>query len=1176
MEPCFLRRVANFVMAGVTLVLAGSMASAAPETVWQIGQFDESSHEFNLGYDPTSGEPTKRPIDYTNPGEDPVYVVGKSDPSKDWLAYQPGNSNGKAGSRAHPFTILFELPQRPGGLYTLRVALLDYSPRLPWLEVSLNGHPAWFYQHPKLNYAAGDIGDLFIPHYSSSTITVELPTRFLQAGRNRLVLTALDDPRERDDSRGAVAVVGNSGITYDALALYRDPASKYSSAKLGAEVRPTIFYKSTTGGLTEQVDVFVTFAERPRHAQVDLTVGEQKFTQRMEVDRDFGEQKLEFDVPEFAITRKASLILRSDGRVRRLTQDLAPGKKWNVFVVPHEHLDIGYTDYPPKVAEIQSRVLDEAMDMIQRHPDFRFTVDGYWCIEQFLAGRSKKQSADLLELIRQGKILVPAQYASILSGLPSLENLIRSFYPSFRFSRETGTGFDNAFLTDVPSHSWSYASVMAEAGLKFLLLPSNNMFGPMLVLGHLHENSPFWWEGPDGRRILTWYSRHYHQAASMFGLPPQVAAVRDSLPTFLQIYTRPDYLSDGVIVFGTQWENTDLYRQQAALAEEWNGTYAFPRLRFSGVSEALSYIVHQMGEKIPVVRGDGGPYWDSFMAGEPFYTALARENEQRALSAEKFSTVSSLLNPRLWPDRWALSDLWRNLLLFDEHTWDGGGNDPNSLLRLRLSKAGVAEESGRLLEQVLMRSMVGIAEEIHQPAGTLILFNPLNWQRNGLLTYDLIEGQDLVDIGTNQAVPHQVLETQPGFRRIRFLAAGIPPVGFKCYRITTRNSQPQAPPISTSTTVESPYYRLILDPERGAVRSIFDKELNRELVDASSPYRFNQYVSVTGPQSFGNLIGLSTRIAPPPKQDIEGTSGGRLLSVTQTAFGTTVRLESSASSAAHIATEIILLDGEKKIEFINSVAGIKAHGPQDDYFAFPFAMESPQFSYETQNGFVNPAHDLLPGAGREWFSAQHWVAVEQEGEAAAIVPVDAPLVTLGDVIRRTWPTEFGKRRGTIFSYVVRDPGEGSSEKPLRFRYVLTSGPVLSPAHLSRLGWEAMTPVEVNEITPDDKVDNPPRPLESPSGSFLQMDNPNVVLVTWKRAEDNHGTILRFLEVGGQSGAVKVTTPLLNVDAAWRCNAMEENQDSLPVLPHGFTFAVAPFRIVTVRVEGSPGMKSEEP
>jgi hypothetical protein len=35
--------------------------------------------------------------------------------------------------------------------------------------------------------------------------------------------------------------------------------------------------------------------------------------------------------------------------------------------------------------------------------------------------------------------------------------------------------------------------------------------------------------------------------------------------------------------------------------------------------------------------------------------------------------------------------------------------------------------------------------------------------------------------------------------------------------------------------LENRYYRLVLDAESGAVKSIFDKELEKELVNTSSP-----------------------------------------------------------------------------------------------------------------------------------------------------------------------------------------------------------------------------------------------------------------------------------------------------------------------------------------------------
>jgi alpha-mannosidase len=121
----------------------------------------------------------------------------------------------------------------------------------------------------------------------------------------------------------------------------------------------------------------------------------------------------------------------------------------------------------------------------------------------------------------------------------------------------------------------------------------------------------------------------------------------------------------------------------------------------------------------------------------------------------------------------------------------------------------------------------------------------------------------------------------------------------------------------------------------------------------------------------------------------------------------------------------------------------------------------------------------------------------------------------------------------------------------------------------------MSPLEVNEIQSQDKAINPPRPLDSAEGSFLQVDQPNVVLVTWKRAEDDQGTILRFVEVDGQGGTVGVKVSILNLQSAWVCNAMEKNQQPLTVSAHRLEFSIKPFEIVTLRVQGSSGLKLPE-
>lgn len=1152
----------------VLLLLIGALlpipALHATQVVWQIGKFDKSTLEYprRTAHEGKScGNP-----------DDVVFVVGKNR-TEDWPCFQPGSSNGLAGFRPHPYAIKFELPSKPEGLYTLKLSLLVKTPRVAHLQVAINGHRALYFQHPVLDYDRGDDEGAYMPNYSSDTIAAELPTQFLHQGTNELIVTAIDDAPARDD-------VTDSGIYYDALALERDPNARYSPKGPSVNVQPTIFYVEQAKQMQELVDVYVSNVVSVSGGGLTLSLRDANYHAQIESGFDFGEQMVEFAVPEFPAGSTGKVTVHIEGHARSFPVKLDPARKWNFFVVPHVHLDVGYTDYQAKTAEIQSRILDEAIQLIHDHPEYRYSVDAFWSVQQFLAERSDEQKQLLFDAVKNHKIFVPTVEANLLTGFPTAETLLRSLYPAFEFHEKHGGDADYVNITDVPSYSWSYPSVLAAAGIKYFVAASNNDRAPILTQGHLHEKSPFWWEGPDGSRVLMWYSRHYHQMWSLFKLPPSVAGGHDSLPLFTQIYNRPDYKSDSIIIYGSQAENSDLFPQQATFVDDWNETYAYPHMKYSGFVEALTHIAGQFGDSIPVIRGDGGPYWEDGIASTARSAAVERETERRALAAEKFSTISSLVNPRLRPDSVALKQLWFDMLLYDEHTWGDwrAEADPESHeAREQLAlKENFAFQAKNRVNDLLRRSLGALADSISDPHDTLLIFNPLNWKRSSLMELDVDKGRELVDLTNGQTVPYEILSSGADYHHIRFIAQDVPSVGYKAYAIKPAKEVP-APEVSSSSTaapntIENQYYRVVLDEQTGAVKSVFDKELNRELVNGSSPYRFDHYLYVTGADNTHDRASKPTVAAPLPDFSIHGASSGRIVSITHQPFGTVARLESQGMNTPKIETEVILFDAQKKIEFINRVHKTEVYSKEGVYFAFPFAMEHPQFRYEIQNGFVDPSRDQLPGAGKEWFSVQNWLAADQDGVSMALVPIDASLVCLGDIFRATWPREFGQRSGTIFSFVMNNywntnyaAGQGGD---FTFRYVLTSGQHMSTADLSRLGWEEATPAEVDWITEEDKEVYSPRPLAPKEESFVQVDRPDVLLVTWKMAEDGDGTVMRFLETGGKASTVAVQVPYLDVKSASRSDALERKQASLPATEHGFSFPIKPFEIVTVRLDGT--------
>ena len=1132
-----------------TAPLALRAAGAAnSQTVWQIGHFNHSFVEFNSGSVPTPA---------------PVYVIGKSRPDQDWYAFQPGTANGKAGTRPHPITIRFDLNGAPKGLYALKVGMVAKTRRLSILQVDLNGHQGWFYQRPQWHDVPGD-------KYWKDLAAIELPARDFRAGANTLVLTAIDEPSQQDD-------VSEPGVTYDALELEQDPSGKYNPNEISAEVHPTIFYQRKNGHLVDLVDVYTSQNAPSSKGSLTLMVNKQKFTEPLSTGRDFGEQRVEFSVPEFSPGTQSLVLVRLGKRQRRFPVTLTPAKKWTIYVVPHEHLDVGYTDYQPKVVAIHNRVVDEALHMIQENPQFRYSTDGYWVPQHFFAGRDAEDRKRLDQAIQDGKFFVPAQYANLLTGFPTVETLIRSLYSSFEFDQKHHEPFDYANITDVPSYTWSYASILAASGIKYLLAGCDQARAPILDESHLLEKSPFWWEGPDGKKVLMWYSDSYGQVGAFFGLPPQVVTGHAALPRFLEMYPSSEYKPDSIVLFGAQWENSDLFPQQATIVDDWNKTYAYPELQYSGFANALAKVAKDDGNSIPVYRGDGGPYWEDGIASDSYYAAMNRRSEQRALSAEKISTLSSLLNPRTRPDRATLENLWQNLILYDEHTWGAAWSisspEGEETLRQLAVKDAFATRANQEVQDVIDQSMAELANKIQNPSGTWVVFNPLNWTRSQLVETDLQKGYRIVDLATRQAVPYQILSVSGDAQRVRFLARDVPSVGYKCYAIKPVASPPPSLPTESGDVLENAYYRIELDPQSGAVKSILDKQLQKEIVNASSPYRFDQYLYVTGgDQPAKNKLIRAHSPLPAPKLTVHPAANGRLVSVTRAPFGTVARLESSTVNTPRIDSEIILFNHQKKIEFINHVHKQQVYTKEGVYFAFPLAMDHPEFRYEIQNGYVNPAHDQLPGAGDEWFSVQHWVEAQQGGTSVAIVPIDASLVTLGDINRGAWPLKFGQRQGTIFSYVMNNywftnyrAGQGGD---FTFRYVLTSDGAFHPAALSRLGWSEMTPLEIDDIVPVDKAVNTPEPLSAVENSFAKVESPQVVLVNWKRAENSQGTMMRFVEVAGKDGSASVQIPLMDVRQAWECNAMEQNQQTLQVSAHGFRFAVRPFQIVTVRVQGN--------
>lgn len=176
---------------GCLILFFTSKNISAQKTLWQIGTADHNDAEFALA---PSGYKDFVAKDFG--WENKFYLVGFSDPKKDWPYALPGpedawsGSSGGAGDRAAVENILFgidKLPQQ--GSYELIIDLLDMSAEKPPLfKVTVND-TSWEYQLPKGS------GDSTLKgqqtNYSGYKIKIPIPTNVIKKGGNEIKLTSL-------------------------------------------------------------------------------------------------------------------------------------------------------------------------------------------------------------------------------------------------------------------------------------------------------------------------------------------------------------------------------------------------------------------------------------------------------------------------------------------------------------------------------------------------------------------------------------------------------------------------------------------------------------------------------------------------------------------------------------------------------------------------------------------------------------------------------------------------------------------------------------------------------------------------------------------------------------------------------------------------------------------------
>lgn len=906
-------------------------------------------------------------------------------------------------------------------------------------------------------------------------------------------------------------------------------------------------------------------------------------------------------------------------------------RDWKIYVVSHTHADIGYTDLIPEVERVWCQGMDQAIAAADK--GLKWTLEGSLLFDTYRQHRSPEKVAQLVRLIKEGKIEIASLYTNIEQENAAPEELVRStFYANDTLRREFGIESKTAILSDITGITWGLPRALAGSGTRYLL------FGPGRYKEMLDESTLpqlNYYKSQDGSRVLMLIRTGKYQSYGSARMFLDPAAMETGVPELLQYYEGlGDKYPYDAILLQLASDNINPRLNLVENIQTWNTKHPNPHVSMATPSEFFQYIEGKYGPKIPEVSGDITSAWTDDPGIYPQATGMKRQAASDVLSAEKFASIDQMVgSDRPYPKE-AIERTYKDLLIYTDHTYGlstwGWEDGPllESLGRLYSpawdtykesweEKKEFAYEAGRLSGGLLGDSVEALAAEIPTEGRSIVVFNPLSWPRTDVVRIlhralkaerssnafpmasetpktgdsrraSISNPYEIIDDSTGEKVPYQPLVGDRGgdvrYDTIVFVAKDVPALGYKTYRVVPVSAPPQFPENSVKlhgNVIENEFYRVELSPPTGAVSSILDKELGRELVDQSGADRVNQYLyySLTGDHEviyqddhtnthLGRIWTKQYNIAiysPLAANITPGQDGPAMKSLRAE-----IHMD-NGPAPTDIMQEVFLYPGIKRIDFINRLHKAPTLTKEEVYYAFPFNVKNFEIHCELPGAVLRPYTDQLSGSFTGFSGIQNWADASNADYGVAVATREVPAIEFSEIRTNEWTTEYKPTRSAFYFYVMNNKEntngaqwQGSEWWRMGFldlHFAITSHAKGSQeGNVTEFGWEHNTPLIARYIG------NPQAgKLPAKQASFCEGLPKNVILQSLKQAEDGQGYVARFYETEGRATEVTWSGLPMKARQAQRTDLVERPTDRVKIEGDKMTFSMGPWQLVTIRL-----------
>jgi alpha-mannosidase len=797
---------------------------------------------------------------------------------------------------------------------------------------------------------------------------------------------------------------------------------------------------------------------------------------------------------------------------------LSDGK---IYLMNSSHQDIAWMDSPEKcVLERDTMLLSPLFDLASLDPDYRFDIEDALMLKEFIHRHPDKKSL-VQQMLSDGRISCGSTFIQPYEEMYSGESLARQFYFGAKWLKDEFNYDANIYWNvDVPGRTLQMPQIMKKAGTDYLMMSR-------------FEKGAYNWYSPDGSYITTYSPGHYADAFR----PLQknffdAAQYLSSSALFWEKYYK-EKSENSVVPVLSDWDMSPAVNYSPFI-KKWesvteiqneNGDFEkviLPEFKIASGPEYFKALSAGINE-LPEIEGERPAIW-LYIHGPSHQKALkaSREGDIILTQAEKFATINAWIdgNFKNYPQN-ALNSAWE-AKIYPDHGW--GGKNGHITDNLFLQKFVEAKSSGeKILDQTLMdiSSKIKTSPEKGIP---VVVFNSLSWVRSDVvsITLSFNPGEAKYVILTDahgSDIPLQITEEEQyadGSLRsasICFIAEDLPSMGYKTYyysSVKDKDSQQQM----IGGSLENKFYKIEFTD--GGLQSIYDKDLQKELIDPSK-FKGGEVFTM---RSIGNGAGEFSEVQQPDMEGFDKTGNYQMhwdLADNGPVF-TSWKMRQAIKYAV-VEQEVILYHELKRIDFKTKILNWEGVLFREFRFAMPLNMNEGQVAYEVPYGVLEVGKDEMKGDAGERYTIpckdtrpraiQNWISAFNESHSVML----SSTVVAADYLDPTNdPVSNVILQPILFASRQSCHGEGNDYLQTgdhSFLFTLTS---------ANADWKSSykSGIQANEKL--HTVVDPKQYLNAElleELSFVSLDADNVLIATMKKAENSQNTVIRMVEMEGE-------------------------------------------------------------